>query len=233
MQRRADGAPGASMRTVRIERVKANTHRLVIFLAGYDGMLQHFKSRKEGSFACPGVETCNPAVHRYRTLWKGYAPALVWVPADGVYIFGVVEITESLEHTLRGRALRGELWSLTRPQPTADPAPVLGSFVEAVSVELPPPFDIKPIVQNVYGAKSILWGIANPVSPPLEMPAVELPPPLADQVHAIESEAPALAERLKQDQRKVAEQVVIMREIAAGKRGPDGRPLSPQRNGTH
>lgn len=148
-------------RPVRILSVPPGVPCSVRFLAGFQGLLTHWKGK--GSIPCPGVGTCPDAIHRLRTIWKGYAPVLLWEVRENLWRPWVLEITENLEEQLRGRKLRGEEWLLTRLEIRGRTDPVSGVLCRLVdSVELPEAFDVLPVLQKVLGSMEIRLGVANP-----------------------------------------------------------------------
>lgn len=154
------------IRTVEVLPVRANTEHTVRFLAGYFGLLTHWMGKH--SIPCPGVDKCPESVHRRDQTWKGYAAVERYELASSVWVPYVLEITEALEHSLRGRQLRGEVWFLERPQPGKKKCPVLGQYLERQSLEwLRQPFDINDVLRVVYHNRPYVLGVANPIPPRL------------------------------------------------------------------
>jgi len=99
-----------SVRPVRVVSVPIEIPLVVRFLGPVMGLETHWKSSR--TIPCPGVDTCPPALHRLGTIWRGYSAAESWDDAAHVWRPSVLEVTECLEETLRGRDLRGEVWAL-------------------------------------------------------------------------------------------------------------------------
>lgn len=149
---------------VRILSVKFNHPLTVRFLAGYVGMLTHYRAR---TIPCLDEERCPPALHKTRTTWKGYAPVDEWDRTTEMWVPGVLEITESLEHFLVGRKLRGEVWGLTRKGPQKKD-PVLGLFSETMDPGfLPESFDVVAVLKRFYHEEHLVLGIPNPIPRPV------------------------------------------------------------------
>jgi len=149
---------------VRIATPKHPATIAVRFLGPYVGIITHWHAGR--GKACPGKETCPRPVHSANTHWKGYAPGQEYDAFLKHWVFKVIEVTAALEHHLRGRTLRGEAWSLMRDPQKGDRGEVLGVYLETFDT-VPPPFDIKPVVQRCYGQLDIQWDAPNPLPPPV------------------------------------------------------------------
>jgi len=165
----ADSGPTAAVRVLVVPRAA----KLVVAFAGSPvGLLAHwFKGR---SRPCPGETECVTSVHRGATTWYGYAPvyyasadARAWVPA-------VLEVTESLEETLRHRNLLGEVWTLFREPGRKRTLRVAGEL-NANQGCAPRPlrsFDVRPTVQRLYHTSQIQFGAKNPTPDTLHLPVL-------------------------------------------------------------
>lgn len=192
----SSGGTTPPVRPVRILRVDPNCHVIVRFLAAYYGLLTHWCSGR--SLPCPGVTQCPPAIHKHRTLWKGYAPVEWWDDVSGYWWCAVLEITEALEELLHARDLRGETWALSHPQAGKKAMPVVGFFAEqADPVTLRKAFDVLPVLKRFYHLAELPASTPNPVprrtlmEPTVNDPPIflgEWPPP---------EEKPASREQVK------------------------------------
>jgi hypothetical protein len=125
-------------------------------------MLAHWQ--KGPSMGCPGVSKCPSAVHRGRTIWKGYAAVRIWWANVNKWIPAVLELTECLEEQLRGRSLLGEMWHLTRMANKKKMSQVHGVYYATREErELKQTFDVIPVVQRLYHSTEIEFGVPNPM----------------------------------------------------------------------
>jgi hypothetical protein len=177
-----------SPRPVRILSVPAARPVLVAFLGPYRGLLTHWSAKR--SLACPGANLCPPATHRQKVVWKGYAPVDEWSFQLELWLPGVLEITESLEHALAGRKLRGQVWMLSRLQ-SSERGPVCATYSETLDeAELRPAFSIQPILERFYHSADLLLDVPNPIPPRVLLePHESRAPRLAGDLSARPSEA--------------------------------------------
>jgi hypothetical protein len=90
----------------------------------------------------------------------------------------VLEVTESLEETLRGRELRGEVWALSRTEERGRSSPVVGIYCETVADRtLSEPFDVTPVLLRLFHVNALNLGTRNPTPPRVLLPAVPGPAP--------------------------------------------------------
>lgn len=164
---------------VRIIDLQPGVPLTVRFLGPCLGMIAHWHSGR--SHPCPGPADCLPAIHRCRSVWKGFAPGESWDETRRLWFPGVVPVTEALEEVLRGRTLRGEVWVLARHVEGRKALPVTGVYCERQpECSLSPVFDITPVLLRAFHVPSILLGIPNPVPAKLEIgpsagPAPQMP----------------------------------------------------------
>jgi hypothetical protein len=159
---------------VRISSVKVETPLTVRFLAGYRGILSHWYSHR--GRACKGRGACPQEWHKVPPIWYGFAPVERWEPVLRKWIPTVLEITASLEHSLRGRELRGEMWALLRKVGKKDRGEVIGTYLETLP-KVRPAFDVFPVLEIAYGYGDFLIDLPNPVPPPLILEASDDPGP--------------------------------------------------------
>jgi hypothetical protein len=217
---------GESARQVRILSVPEQVPVTVCFLGGYRGVSAHWIkkiSAKGGkpkwvSHPCLGEMRCPPFIHREKTCWKGYAPVEHWEHQTKLWIPFVLEITESLEHVLRGRQLRGESWMLSR-RLVEGKGPVVGIFSNRLpEEELSPEFDILPILERAWHEKDFLIDVPNPVKPmvmiqPRRGEEPTLVGEMLAQLPAEQPVDPAVREKMKEQLREA------MKSMRGGKNG--------------
>lgn len=146
---------------VRVIDIPANVPTTVRFLGGVSGLIVHWNGKR--SLPCPGPADCLPAVHRLRSVWRGYAPGECWDSNRQLWIPGVIPITSALEEQLRARTLRGEVWVLSRMQDSKKQVPVQGLYCERQSEDvLSACFDILPVLQRFYSVPTLVLGVLNP-----------------------------------------------------------------------
>lgn len=134
----------------------------VKFLGPLRGLLTHFHGKR--SHACLGQGECPQTIHRSGTFFKSYAPVEWWLPQSGRWRKAVLEATANLEEYLRGRKLRGEVWLLSREDPTKKMSPVIGAYCETLpDNQLSQAFDIEPILLRVYHCTSLKLDVTNPM----------------------------------------------------------------------
>lgn len=168
--------PRAGVRPVRVTSIGKNTASTVRFLDQVRGVLIHRQGKVQKP--CTEPDPCPGPYHRWQTLWKGYAPAEVWSQQEQVWWPTVLEVTEALEESLRGHALRGSSWLLTRPQPSEKPCPVLGRFLKRYpDDQVRKPFPIEPVLCRLFHVASIRLETANPLQPKILLEAATGPGP--------------------------------------------------------
>jgi hypothetical protein len=86
----------------------------------------------------------------------------------------VLEVTERLEEQIRGRELRGEVWSLSRQGDGSKNDAVVGEFCQRFPAEkVAPCFEILSVVQRCYHCPDLRFGATNPLPAPVVLPMVE------------------------------------------------------------
>lgn len=190
----------ASVHECRIESApeSSSQHADYVLLGPYEGIYAHPQGK--GTKPCAG-DRCKHAAHAKETQWQGYAPALVYVEGNVCkWVYCVLQITEALEVTLRGRELRGELWRLRRVQVGDGKArKVVGELVGSwLECDTPPEFDVRPIVHRVTHTALIQWDREPLFSQPVFLPPVSAPPPPGRRGNPIpaETKQPTAAEVL-------------------------------------
>ena len=152
---------GIPARPVRVLSVPKGRMVIACFLGPYRGLLTHWTSKR--TLPCSGPEKCPPAAHRSRVIWKGYAPVLEWEFVTERWIPAVLEVTESLEHALFGRKLRGQVWALSRVV-ERDKGPVVATYSESLTeAELCSTFDVRPVLERFYHTGELLLDVPNPI----------------------------------------------------------------------
>ncbi len=176
---------------VNILRVPASGILCVRFLGPIRGLLTH---RQGGhSVPCLGPARCPSGLHRGRSVWKGYSPAEGWDAATGLWRPAVLEITERLEEVLRGRPLRGEVWTLARESTGERNAAVYGVFAERVDASaLRPPFDVLPVLKRFFHEDDFPFDLPNPLPGRLMLePSSDPPPRLPEQIQPAAAAEPS------------------------------------------
>jgi hypothetical protein len=208
------GPSPASSHTVQVVSVPERSPIVVLFLGGYRGLLVHWDRGR--NHYCPGAATCPPNRHKIRSVWKGYAPVDLWDVSLSIFLPRVLEVTESLEHSLAGRDLAGEIWALRRGGVRKNKE-VEGQWTESRDpASIRPPFPIEPILQCLYHTSAIELGIPNPMPSRTVLEAYLGAPPAVVFPGPGDEEQPA---------KPTEEQLKKLREFARGTRGSsDGRP---------
>ena len=94
----------------------------------------------------------------------------------------VLEVTEACERELRHILRRGQIWNVWMDQPnTAKKNPsVQAKLAEEVdATNLPQPFDVRPVVENLYHVVGMLLNVKNPLPDLVFMEDIEGPIPQA------------------------------------------------------
>jgi hypothetical protein len=137
----------------------------VRFLAEIRGLPTHYYARR--TIACEGA-ACLPAAHKGRPIWKFYGPAEAWDEMKRLWNPVVLEVTENLEETLRGRTLRGEVWCLLRSGKTQAKSVVTGFYCETLQeTAISRPFDVEPVLQRLFRVHVLNLGQPSPIPPRL------------------------------------------------------------------
>jgi hypothetical protein len=148
---------------VEVLRIKGMDPYLVRFLSPtYGGCFVHWE--RDRSRYCRGAD-CPAARHRLDRQWKGYAAIEVYLEASELWCPAVLEISEHLELDLRGVCLRGQMWSVFREKGTKKkPGKVHGRILDvAVDPDLPDPFDVVPVLRNLFHEDDVVLNVANPL----------------------------------------------------------------------
>lgn len=201
MPRSGDG-PRAESQAVTILSVPAAEPVVVCFAGPIVGLITHHHSGR--SYGCPGEEDCPSTLHRSRTLWKGYAPCRTWAVRLERWCPAVLEVTECLEETLRGRHLAGEVWMLTREGARRRSGKVLGAYLERKrDEELLEPFDVRQPLYRLYHTLELRLGVANPLPAKLVLPAISAAGPTLPTA-ARPADIPSVTEAQREALRKLA-----------------------------
>lgn len=189
------GAPqdrGAAI-PLRVVRVGAGQTLFVWTISTtYGGCFTHFKDKR--SAYCPDDHSCPWKSCQREQIWKGYGAVCWWDKESSRWIPAVLEISERLEHDLRDRWERGQVWCLNRPPETANKRKAVSGRLSEMCVEpanLPQEFDIRPVLCNIFRRADVQLGKANPMPLPQTMLPFEAAPPAALRP---KSERPASAE---------------------------------------
>lgn len=163
------------------------------------GMMTHFRRH---SIYCPGKDECPTAIHRLEPTWKGYVACLVKVGLGNTWRPCCLEVTESLEREMRHVLKRGQVWNVWQ-MPKRDkgkPAGVEGKLLETVDAStLPQPFDIRPVLVNLYHVPDLKCDRKNPL--PDLIYVEDVAGPIPEALRAKEDAAPfegSIKERYEQ-----------------------------------
>lgn len=215
---------GASREPVSVQPVPRVGELSVLFLGPYQGLITHWHSGR--SWPCAGHDDCPSTIHRARSVWKGYAPVLVWDGPAQLWRPRVLELTEVLEEQLRGRNLAGEVWMLYRAEGGRKSARIEAVYLQRwARADVPQPFDVTPALQRFYHVQQLLLGVPNPLPAKLLLEPCVGPAPKLPEIPASAAESPP-----------TAEQMAKLREMARGAFGPSARSSGKDRsheNGQH
>ena len=169
MSHEGNGRPTSPAAPKRLEilRIKEGYRWAVRSLAPvYGGLFTHWVGNRDHgrSFLCEG-EDCKRCRNGLDLTWKGYYAGEAWHQAERYWLPCVVELTESAELDVRGRFGRGVVFTFNREKQTGKKRePVHACFVEIVpEAELPPCFDVEPVLRSVYHVRAVDLSIKNPV----------------------------------------------------------------------
>lgn len=168
-----DGAQTGSVRLLRCETGQTFTVRFLEHT--YGGMFTHYSGR---SVRCWGIGQCEGCRKKNRRLWKGYIAVEEYKPATRDWWPAVLELTEHLELQFRHMDLRGQVWRIYRKKPkTKKPTPIEASKIGQLDTTLlREPFDVRIVLQWLYGPGEFRLDDPNPLPPKLYlMPSRDVP----------------------------------------------------------
>jgi hypothetical protein len=203
METRLSGSREPQSVRIRVVSVPQAKPLTLLFLGPYGGLFTHWA--RSQTVACLGESLCPPAIHRGRAIWKGYCPAEFWDAALELWIPCVFELTESMEHLLAGRRIRGEVWTCSRDG-NRKTGTVQGLYSEKFDEEdLRAAFDVLPILESVFHTSGLELTATNPV------PAAVLSQPRsarAPQIAARFTSRPEAEQQPSEEQKaKIREQI--------------------------
>lgn len=174
----------------------------------YRGLFTHYFRGK--GHLCEGKEHCNTNVHKEPLTWKGYVAGQLFVPDRKLWMPVCLEITEALELEMRDNFRRGQTWELWRaPLPDKKNPQVQGKrHDDPPAANLPPAFDITPILRTLYHRQTLPGHIPNPMPPRVVLESMEGEGPQALQ------EKPAERILTKEERHE------LMEEFMNRKKGP-------------
>lgn len=155
---------------------------------------------KERSRLCSNDPATCPN-HKLERYWHSYQCVEVLGPGGTLWYPMVLEVSEHLELDFRGRACRGQVWDVARPEKKVGKR----SAVNGVLIEqrdpalLPAAFDVQPVLRTVYHCDDVPLTQANPLPPrvilaptpePAPPPAAAETPPLRESLTEAEREHP-------------------------------------------
>lgn len=207
--------PRSVPRPVSILSVIRSKLLVVRFLGDYTGILEHW-DRRPPSVPCRG-DDCPGKYHSMRTVWKGFAPVETWDEKERLWIAGVLEITESLEHLLSRERLRGLVWSLFFEETERHHKKVQGFTVPCVETQpIRDAFDVRPIVCHAYHDQGIRFDVPNPLPPRVCMEAVAGDAPSLPQAPDQLRQAPDTPEEVERKKQMFARMKATRKTYQAG-----------------
>ena len=212
----ADAPRPAPLEPVRVLSVPEGIPICVRFLGPILGLDTHWKN---GTKPCPGEDECPPTIHRLGIIWRGYAPVESWENSRQVWRPWVLEVTEALEETLRGRQLRGETWLLERTREKGRTAAVIGVYCEAMLPDdVRPGFDVEPVLRRIFHCGKLRLGTRNPVPAKVMLEVMPGKPPVLPGEQA-------QPERVEEDNEKRQQALELMRKFYKrhGMTSPNGQ----------
>jgi len=209
-KQRPSPSPSGTGHPVEVFSVEPGTATFYRFLADLQGLHTHWNGKR--TVPCDGEGDCPASLHRTRIIFKAYAPAELWKPAERHWLPGVLEATEALEEQLRGRHLRGEVWMLKRGGDGRKSDPVFGVYSETFAEErLRPAFDIRPVLLRFYHVSHLVLGVENLLPAkllldpshgdqpklPLVLEPTEPPEPSKEEMERLKTLAGKMSERFR------------------------------------
>lgn len=161
-----------------VKRVEEGESIIVRFLSDeYGGCITHY-IRKRSEY-CAG-EKCRYQCHKERKYWKGYAPVEVNIDGTNKWRPYVLELTEHLELDLRGIVRRGQVWRIYRLHPVeGEKQPVSAERrPDQQWSSLTPPFDVLPVVRQLYHEFELVLNKKNPLPPRIVITDAEADAPV-------------------------------------------------------
>lgn len=147
---------------IRILPLKPGEKFFVWFVGSIRGWLTHWDG--ERTEMCRGDGRCPRSLHMRDAIWKGYAPVLWSERMDGSFKPAVAEITEAMEHSLRGYVLSSSIWMFARSPQKKDSVAKLTWLMEMEHGKgLPAPFSIEPTLKRIYRISEFPPEESNPV----------------------------------------------------------------------
>lgn len=211
----------SKLRAVRVLSVAEGEASVVRFLGGYDGAIMHYVGGR--ARPCQGERECPAPIHRQETFWRGWAAVEEWSEQAQVWFPAVLVITAHLEEILRGRALRGEVWALTRRTGKKRGNAVDGLFLEQRDPsQLRGSFEWKSILLRLYNLRDFPLGVRNPTPPRVMLEASTDAPPEGWTAAAPAEDAPATKEEIRRfkSQLKAAAKGAQPKSVAPPKESP-------------
>lgn len=231
-----------------LPRVRVRVHRVdegetwIIRFRDYNplGCLTHYV-KGVGSVYCG--PSCTKPIHNLPHMWKGYAPADYWDDERNLWIPCCFEITEGLEHYLRGKCQRGQVWEVKRfkPEGKKKKGPVSGRLLEERDPETcPEPFDLDETLFALYHSPVSLTK-PNPVPLKPELAVSDDAPPAKVVAQRLDNTPPTTTDDQRQRQRIEAIRIGLiprgrypeLDRIAFGHDPAAGKNGKPPTNGTY
>jgi hypothetical protein len=159
---RTRGVAAPSALPVRLLRVADGQEKLLLalsreilgFIGHWDGeTFQSCRSRVGRCRLCPGP-----------TVWRGYFAALVWDRESRQWQPAGVEVSETVEATMREQYRPGTRWHLHKPWPVRGRKQRVYATLRGAheATDLPAPFDFLPLVRALYQDADLALDVPNP-----------------------------------------------------------------------
>jgi len=179
-KRSRDHLPGRELIRVEVFRLNYGHKGVVRSLStNYEGCLVHWVAGKNRYHEGATCRNCNG---KGETTWKGYFPAEYWDAQRSLWIPTVGEITSNAELDMRGFFGRGHVFEFTKGKKVDKKEPKLEArFLRKYAPEtLRPPFDVLPVLRNIYNVSVIVLDQDNPAPDRVLLePAENIPEPAA------------------------------------------------------
>ena len=125
---------------------------------------------------------CEHCSKRIETVWKGYAPVHYYSVFSKLWVPTCLEVTEHAELDLRGQLEAGQIWTLSRAEEGDGRKRPVTCVLSSTGLDVPPPFDFRPVLKTVYHVVALPGHSPNPLPPRVLMvPMKGAPPPSPSQ----------------------------------------------------
>jgi len=208
--------PQTRLRVCRVARKAELAIRSLVDV--YHGLMTHWA---EPSRHCSNDSRCRDCKKGKKQLWKGYFAGEAWDPSREWWLPVVFELTECSELDLRHRFGRGQVWLFSRKAEKADkPNAVTARLLDQLDVEdVPPAFNIEPVLASVYGFQRLPEHVPNPKPDRIFVEPTTGAPPLTTKAkaHPVENDKTTFKQLEAERKAKLREQTLSV--APSGKHG--------------